>query len=182
MGSVKQKCRKSSLSLEYTPKERLHDFVVKLKTKVGENDSGASSTTSTVAGGQLGAVDKHTTAQSKPPNPDSTCSYCQRSGHSFAKCLSRICDEKRGKSSQNTKDESSRQKPTNLGSTTSTDKTSPPSSGAPGKSTYCVIHKTSNHSTNDCYSVAKLYEQAQVSGHGNSQSGEGDRGTKNGKG
>lgn len=66
MGAVKIKCRRSSLPLEYTPQEDLHNFVANLQTKMKEKSSGVSSTTSTEAGIQLEAFDKHMPSQSKP--------------------------------------------------------------------------------------------------------------------
>lgn len=117
--------------------------------------------------------------QSKPVTGkdkfDSTWFYCQRSGHSSAKCFQRVGDNKREGSSLNTKEVPLRQKAAKLESTISRHKASPSFRAVTERSTDCVTYKTSSHSADDCLAVAKICKWQPWSGRGNFQSGEKER-------
>ena len=90
-----EKYRRNTLSLEYKPTEKLHEFSMRLKTKVKEmggedrmaalgvaavqEASGAQTVPSAdplASYGEVAAADK----------PKVLCSYCHREGHSTSRC------------------------------------------------------------------------------------------------
>ncbi|KAG0716592.1 hypothetical protein GWK47_009290 [Chionoecetes opilio] len=107
---LKGKCRRSSLSLNYTHNEELHDFVLKLKTKVEEKDSdvrlSASNVAMTLTTMDEVAPDSSYAAMTASGKPTFTCTYCQREGHTTSRCFNRVRDQRKAKTKNNYRDAS----------------------------------------------------------------------------
>lgn len=93
--------RKSTLFLEFRPRDTLHSFVQKLKTKIEEKEgvpylfSDVAADQDKNAGANVSASSVAAACQGKAEH---TCSYCQREGHSVSRCYQRIRDQRRQKS------------------------------------------------------------------------------------
>lgn len=87
---LKDQYRKSSLSLEFGPDDKLHDFVLKLKTKIEEEEGAACPA---VAGVRQENANSNASASSVVASttgkPKFKCSYCQRDGHTVYYCKMR---------------------------------------------------------------------------------------------
>ncbi|KAG0726279.1 hypothetical protein GWK47_036944 [Chionoecetes opilio] len=195
---LKGKCRRNSWSLNYTPAEELHDFVLKLKTKVEEKNGDVRMTASSVAVTSLTigeeAPDSSYAAVTASGKPTLTCTYCQREGHTTNKYFIRVRDQREAKKKNNYRDASG---PLNAQFTNRNfyqDETAPPRrqtrptnttihkphfsspSGATGNSPYCSIHDSTTHYTDDCFTLLKIRDNfSRGRGMGGASSGESGR-------
>lgn len=137
--------RKVALSLTFGPKESIHDFAVKLNTKV-EEQQGLSYYPSSVA-----AVRRSTPSTSESPTPSapstsskptSVCDYCSKPGHVVARCFRRAKAAKASAAGAKPKGTAKAAAPTPA---------RPPASGK-----YCLLHDTTSHSTEQCFSLPKV--------------------------
>ena len=180
------------MSLEYKPTERLHEFSMKLKTKIekgGEDRMAALRVAAaqavpeaqTVAAADLLCSYAEVAAAGKPKV---LCSYCHRQGHSAYKCYKKRRDKRQGiatggqasphykphKDLPHTRESAaSRQTPGTVRS--DADKST---------NAYCLIHECWGHSTEDCHRVVKLKAaMKQERNFGGRQSGEVARAARN---
>ena len=189
MSFIKEKGRKTALPLEYKPTETLHNFSMKLKTKVEERGGDARFAAVTAQDHVATSGVAATQSAPKPHAEQATasyaavtsagkqslvCHYCQREGHTALKCYKRKKDKRQAAAvagGQTSPELSPKQKP-NLHKATG---------AAPGESdkssnAYCSLHERYGHSTDDCFSVVKLKAQWKQGGtSGRTQSGEAPR-------
>ena len=89
------------MSLEYKPTERLHEFSMRLKTKIekgGEDRtaaSGVAAAQEASAAQTVAAADPLASYAEVPlaGKPKVICSYCHREGHSASKCYKKRRDK-----------------------------------------------------------------------------------------
>lgn len=144
--------RKASLSLSYPPKEELHEFIIKLKTKVEEHDGLMNLPASTV-----GAIPRKQTGKPAAPaaasprgqsRSDMFCDHCKRTGHTIARCYARIKADKKSKAAVPAAGAS----PPKSAAVSA----KPTSSASRGASKYCHFHQASSHNTEDCHYLKTL--------------------------
>jgi len=201
---IKGTCRRNTLSLEFPPTTELHRFVLRLKTKLEEKDGGPRMAASAVAVTHSQEGDAPNTssyaAVTASGKPTYICSYCQRSGHTISRCFERIKEQRmaqRQKSSSASasaapssspsfqrKDRNRNEGTAHLRKTYRStyvavpERTSPSPRSATGGSPYCVIHKSTSHATNDCFTVQKFINAQEGRGTSGKQSGEAARTVK----
>jgi len=196
---LKGKTRKGSQALSYEPKDELHEFVLKLRTRMDEKESEAYMPTSVVAASRVTSAKEldptyaAVAASEKPPTL--SCTYCHREGHSVSRCFARIREQKKAlkktgatsRSSTYSKrpihvDTSGVRKKQSGYATVARPQPSTTRGAVPGRP-YCSVHDSTTHSTDDCFAVVKLRsDMAQKSrgvGGGGAQSGEAARPRKN---
>lgn len=83
--------RKSSISLDFGPGERVYDFVMKLRDNI-EEDGGAAPPAACPAAATIhqdqdkGSASTRSVVTSSNAKPKLSCSYCQRDGHTVYDC------------------------------------------------------------------------------------------------
>ena len=172
----------STLPLESLTEDELHSFVQKFKTKLEEKGTECMSTTS------VSAV-KHKDADSEAPSSSATavakempkysCFYCQKDGHAVGRCYRRMRDQRAQTSGKSAHSEDSSGASSKAAPSSSASR----SAHTKGVKAKCVIHDSSSHTTEECYSVKKLKEQTDKARRGGtSPSGEAERETKSNPG
>ena len=147
--------RKSSLSLTYNLTDRLHDFVLKLDSKVeekqGESWSAARVAAVPASKGASRPIPSSAGAATGATPKVFKCHYCGKEGHIAPKCIKRIRDrrDKHKGGAVDTAAKTARSGPTPA-------KGAPSHRGSSSKSHYCVLHESSSHSTDDCSAVKTL--------------------------
>ena len=102
------------------------------------------------------ALDKRTSA----------CTHCQRVGHTANKCYIRLKEQRKarkqklsvsGETSMSRQNEmGSMRRPGKTGNAPASYTSSSSPRGATGGTRYCVLHDSTTHSTEDCYTIAKM--------------------------
>ena len=165
---LQARLRKSSLALTYQPTEEFSDFVARLRIRLGETDSlTPSSTVAAVSNTDDETASPTYAAMAVSGKPIYTCTYCQREGHTFARCYIRIRDSKKAQKNKSSvsgevsrpprqKETGAVRRPAKAGNAPASHTAPPSQRGSSGDGRYCSVHNSTTHSTDDCYSVVKL--------------------------
>ena len=189
------KCRRSTLSLMFEPKERLIHFVNRLKTKLREtNNLNSSAVAAALPSTGDENLEPSYAAVTMSNRQVYTCTYCQREGHTAGRCFVRQKDQRKGHKkktsvsggsmSQNKdrhphqNETGSMRKSVNTGNAPASNTNLPAPRGVTGGPRYCSIHDSTNHSTDECYAVLKMRGEM-GRGSGGASSGEASRPPKN---
>ena len=189
MLELKGKIRKGSQELTYGPNDKLYEFVAKIKAKkdatLGETALISPVVEATKVTSGIAALNLASTHSTNSTTPKQTvaCSYCKKPGHHEGRCFAKRRDTKAqqpgGASSTPTPAPSHppsyrdrRQSPADCNKRPPqrsyakvTRPQSPRSRGAQGGNPYCLLHETNNHSTENCFTMAKLRKDMWEQGH-----------------
>ncbi len=195
---LNSKARSGTQELKYSPGDELLEFTIDLHGKRDATQGEAalispvveaSNVTSGVAALQL-----NTTAHagSNTPKQVVVCSYCRKTGHTENKCFALKREKKKNMTSggahvsntpaptQSSKDKRQPQAGTTKrsfqrGNANTPQPNSPRSQGAQGGGSYCHFHESTSHSTDDCFTLAKIKRDMRSQGSsrvGGTSSGE----------
>ena len=188
------KSRNVALALDFGPNDELLDFVHKVKKRTVEARGQAaaciaaaveaSNVTTGVAALSLDSA-RSVRADYKPDNTKSVpiCTHCKRVGHLESRCYLLKREKRRNQAKGNPSGDRScaqgNAKPNRDKRPFSDDAHKRPTSKSGGAgNAYCHLHGTSNHSSDECYTLAKYRREVQEQGNrrgGESSSGEGAR-------
>ncbi|XP_050711731.1 uncharacterized protein LOC126995877 [Eriocheir sinensis] len=152
MAVIKGQFRKGSLSLAYGPTDKLHDFMLKIKTKMEEKDGAPVPAVASVDQKAANVSASSSVVAATTEKPKRHCSYCQRDGHTVDYCLKRQRDRK-----------ATREKGGSPMSGKSASQKTPAASKsrAAGYHTgkFCFVHGAGRHTTEECFSVLQLKKE-----------------------
>ncbi|XP_050709920.1 uncharacterized protein LOC126994675 [Eriocheir sinensis] len=146
MAAIKGQFGKGSLS----PADKLHDFMLKIKTKMEEKDGAPAVASVDQKATNVSASSSVVAATTEKPKRH--CSYCRRDGHTVDCCLKHQRDRKatREKGGSPMSGKSASQK-------TPAATKSPPAGYHTGK--FCFVHGAGGHTTEECFSVLQLKKE-----------------------
>ena len=182
---LKGKTRKGSLALKYAPGNELYEFAVNLKVKMEEKQGEANFVASTVTASSVTSgvaalnLEQSYDSDTGTNKPVVVCSYCNAPGHTEKRCFA-LKREKRksqtkargGSSSTSTPSQQhnprEKRQPQNGSNKRPTQRNfkdvvqqqaTGRSRGAEGGNSYCSLHDTNSHSTDECYTVARIRKE-----------------------
>ena len=150
--SLKPSQRNIAMSVDFKPKDDMHDFICKLDVKIAEKDQESPSqmkTVSAVSQPVSSVKDKPVGRASNTAHQDPrTCFNCKQVGHIAVKCPAKPQDG--GKGTRPTYNQNWGNRPVNRGG-------QPREQRAQAK--YCCYHEVDTHNTEDCKWI--LYQKKQ---------------------
>ena len=187
MLTTKEKFRNGAQEIEFSPGDELLQFVLKLEAK----KNAAQGNTALIASARAAPYDPSGVAalNINPPSSadaaaskrDAVCNFCKKVGHNENRCFARKREVRKsqnpsgasktyapssqqslGHHSKSQYDSSYRAPPRSYTNTTRTQ--SPKRRVAQGGDSYCYLHETNSHSSADCFTLAKIRKDMQVTG------------------
>lgn len=144
--------RLASLPLTFKPDERISTFAFKLRTRIQEiqYENLAAQSVAAVPGGsaQSSSAAPNSSQQSHGPRSPMTCTYCNRTGHTQARCYQRGKDKKKNKKATH--------KPSDPNPATTPSAPAASSHPAAGATKHCELHGSTNHTTKECFTINRL--------------------------
>ena len=150
---LQPKTRQHALSLKLTPTSKLREVMSKISSKTKKLGIAVAEPIATVGAAQVskprasGASGTDGPAGGKIP----VCTYCKKEGHRAYKCAQRSKDRKKEKTAT---------------PTTAPAQQSPRPTPPPQGTQFCALHKSSSHSTENCFVIrgmAQKREQGRTS-------------------
>ena len=170
--------RKHCTTYDYKPQDTFFELITYVREKIkSAGDSTASAMVAAVPSNAAGDNDTPTYAAVAVSGKNiTTCTYCQRERHVATKCFVRMKDQRKmqknktghsGGSSRasHQKGTGAVPKPAKTGNASAYNTTSSSSRDTSGVKRYCLLHDSNTHSTEECYTFAKIKKgHSQVTG------------------